>query len=110
MFGVDFKSGVNTETYKYYIDFASKYGLDYVIFDEGWSRPDDVFQIDPKMNLPELFSYAKQKNVGIILWVVWKTLDQQMEPALDRFAEWGVKGIKVDFMQREDQWMVNFCP
>lgn len=108
LYGVDFKSGINTETYKYYIDFASRFGLEYVIFDEGWSKPSDLFEINPHMNMDELFAYAKRKNVGIILWVVWKALDDRMTEALDRFAQWGAVGIKVDFMQRDDQKMVNY--
>jgi len=106
--GVDFKPGLNTATYKYYIDFASKYGLEYIIMDEGWSKNDDPLSINPDINLPELIAYAKQKNVGIILWVVWGTLDRKMDPVLDKFQQWGVSGIKVDFMQRDDQKAVNF--
>jgi alpha-glucosidase len=106
--GVDFKSGVNTATYKYYIDFASHYGLQYIILDEGWSPTMDITRSVDAINMPELLGYAKEKNVGIILWVVWATLDRQMEKAMDIYASWGVKGIKVDFMQRDDQKMVNF--
>ena len=108
IYGVDFKSGVNTQTYKYYIDFAAKYGLQYVILDEGWYKLGNVLEVVPEINVEELTAYAKQKNVGIILWVVWKTLDDQLEPALNQFAKWGVKGIKVDFMQRDDQLVMNF--
>jgi alpha-glucosidase len=108
IYGVDFKSGINTETYKYYIDFASRHGLEYVIFDEGWSTPGDLSQINPQMNLDELFAFAKQKNVGIILWVTSKALDERMTESLDQFEKWGARGIKVDFMQRDDQKMVNF--
>jgi alpha-glucosidase len=106
--GVDFKSGVNTATYKYYIDFAAHYGLQYIILDEGWSPTMDITRSIDAVNMPELLAYAKEKNVGIILWVVWATLDRQMEKAMDIYASWGVKGIKVDFMQRDDQKMVNF--
>lgn len=106
--GVDFRAGINTETYKYYIDFASKYGIEYIILDEGWYPLDDVMKVVPEINMPELLSYAKQKNVGVILWVTWKALFDKMEPAMDLFESWGVKGIKVDFMQRDDQWMVNY--
>ena len=106
--GVDFKSGVNTATYKYYIDFAAHYGLQYIILDEGWSPTMDITRSIDAVNMPELSAYAKEKNVGIILWVVWATLDRQMEKAMDIYAGWGVKGIKVDFMQRDDQKMVNF--
>lgn len=108
IYGVDFKSGVNTETYKYYIDFAAKYGLEYLILDEGWSKPEDLLSINPEVNLPELLKYAKQKNVNIILWVLWTSLDKQFVQAFEQYEKWGVKGIKVDFMQRDDQKMVNF--
>jgi alpha-glucosidase len=108
IWGVDFKSGVNTETYKYYIDFASKYGIEYVILDEGWYKLGNVLQVVPEMNIEELVAYGKQKNVGIILWVIWKTLDDQLEPALAQYEKWGVKGLKIDFMQRDDQPVMNF--
>ena len=108
IYGVDFKSGINTRTYKYYIDFASKYGIEYIILDEGWYKLGNVLDVEPAMNVEELVAYGRQKNVGIILWVVWKTLDDQLIPALDQFEKWGVKGIKVDFMQRDDQKVINF--
>ena len=106
--GVNFTPGVNTPTYKYYIDFAAKHGIEYIILDEGWYVLGDLLKISPGMDMQELFDYAKQKNVGIILWVIWKTLDDQLTEALDTFEKWGAKGIKVDFMQRDDQWMVNY--
>ena len=108
IFGVPFRAGVNTDTYKHYIDFAAEHGIEYVILDEGWYRLGDLLAVSPGMDMEQIVAYAKQKNVGLILWVIWKTLDQQMAPALDQFVKWGVKGIKVDFMQREDQWMVNY--
>jgi alpha-glucosidase len=108
IFGVDFKSGINTQTYKYYIDFASKYGIEYIILDEGWYKLGNVLQVVPEMNVEELVAYGKQKNVGIVLWVIWKTLDDQLEPALAQYEKWGVKGLKVDFMQRDDQPVMNF--
>ncbi len=108
VYGVDFKSGVNTQTYKYYIDFAAKYGLEYIVLDEGWYKLGNVLSVVPEINIEELMAYGKQKNVGIILWVVWKTLADQQQPALDQFAKWGAKGIKVDFMQRDDQLLINF--
>lgn len=107
IYGVDFRAGVNNDTYKYYIDFASKYGIEYVILDEGWYKLGNLFELNPEINVEELVRYGKEKNVGIILWVVWKTLDDQLE-ALDQFVKWGVKGIKVDFMQRDDQPIVNY--
>ena len=108
VYGVDFKAGINTETYKYYVDFAAKYSISYIILDEGWYKLGNVLEVVPEINMGELTAYAKQKNVGIILWVVWKTLDDQLIPALDQFANWGVKGIKVDFMQRSDQMLIEY--
>jgi alpha-glucosidase len=108
LYGVDFKAGVNTATYKYYVDFAAKYGIPYILLDEGWYKLGNVLEVVPDLNMEELAAYAKQKNVGILLWVAWKTLDDQLIPALDLYAKWGVKGIKVDFMQRSDQPMINF--
>jgi alpha-glucosidase len=108
IYGVPFRAGINTDTYKYYIEFAAAHGIEYVILDEGWYKLSDLMSVVPEINMEALTAYAREKKVGLILWVIWKTLDQQMQPALDQFAKWGVKGIKVDFMQREDQWMVNF--
>lgn len=108
IWGVDFEAGLNNETYKYYIDFASANGIEYVILDEGWYKLGNLFAVAPGFDIAELCKYAESKGVGIILWVVWKTFDDQMERALDQFVEWGVKGIKVDFMQRDDQKMVQY--
>ena len=106
--GVDFKAGVNTATYKYYIDFAAAHGLEYVVLDEGWYVLGHVLSVAPGMDVAEIIAYGKQKHVGVILWVVWKTLDDQLIPALDQFARWGAAGIKVDFMQRDDQPVMRF--
>ena len=108
LFGVDFKSGINMPTYKYYIDFASKYGLEYIILDEGWYKLGHQLQVVPELNMEELTAYARQKKVGIILWCVWKTLNDELEPALNQFEKWGIKGVKVDFMQRDDQRVIDF--
>ncbi len=108
VYDVDFKAGINTQTYKYYIDFAAKYGIEYIILDEGWYKLGNLLEVVPEINMEELIAYAKQKNVGIILWVIWKTLDDQLETALNQFAKWGVKGIKVDFMQRSDQLLIDY--
>jgi alpha-glucosidase len=108
IYNVDFKSGVNNDSYKYYIDFASEYGLDYIILDEGWYHLDDIMHVVDEIDVQELVDYGKGKNVDVILWVVWKALDDKLTEALDQFEKWGVKGIKIDFMQRDDQWMVNF--
>lgn len=108
IWGVDFQSGINTETYKVYVDFASEYGVEYIILDEGWSRPSDLFDINPDIDMEVLLRYAEEKKVGIILWCLWNALDDRLYEALDRFQQWGVKGIKVDFMQRDDQKMVEY--
>jgi alpha-glucosidase len=109
IYGVDFKAGINTDTYKYYIDFASKFGLQYIILDEGWSKTTtNVLESNSDINIEELVGYGKEKGVGVILWMLWKPLDKDMGNILDQFSKWGVKGIKVDFMQRSDQYMVNY--
>lgn len=108
IYNVDFEAGINTETYKYYIDFAAKYGLEYVILDEGWSKTTtNIREFNPDIDVNELIAYGKEKNVGIILWLLWGPLDNDLE-ALKLYKDWGVKGIKVDFMQRADQYMVNY--
>ncbi|MCG8581981.1 MAG: glycoside hydrolase family 97 protein [Bacteroidales bacterium] len=108
IYGVDFESGLNTETYKYFIDFASSYGIEYVILDEGWTKSTtEILDFNPAMNVKELIRYGEEKGVGIILWCLWKPLDENMQEILDTYAAWGAKGIKVDFMQRADQYMVN---
>jgi alpha-glucosidase len=108
IYGVDFRAGLNNETYKYYIDFASKNGIEYVILDEGWYKLGNLMETAPGFDIGELCRYAESKNVGIIMWVIWKTFDDQMDQVLDQFSKWGVKGVKVDFMQRDDQKMVEF--
>ncbi|MDZ7334562.1 MAG: glycoside hydrolase family 97 protein [candidate division KSB1 bacterium] len=108
IYGVDFRAGINTKTYQYYIDFASRFGIEYVILDEGWYRLGNLLEVVPEIDIPQLVAYGREKNVGIILWMSWKTLDDQLEPALEQFVRWGIKGIKVDFMQRDDQPMVNY--
>jgi len=108
LFGVDFEAGINTKTYMHYIDFASRHGIEYIILDEGWSDPADLTKTNPAVDLPALAAHAREKKVGLVLWCVWLTLDRQLQEALDLFAGWGVRGIKVDFMDRDDQKMVNF--
>jgi alpha-glucosidase len=108
LYGVDFRAGVNNPTYKHYIDFAAAHGLEYIILDEGWYKLGDLTAQVPGIDVPELVAYGRDKGVGVILWASWKTLDDQFDKALDLFASWGVKGIKVDFMQRQDQRMVEF--
>ena len=106
--GVDFAAGVNTDTYRYFVDFAADHGIEYVILDEGWSDPADLRQLNGDIDIEALFSHAAARGVGLIPWVVWKSLDDRLEEALDRFESWGAAGIKVDFMQRDDQPMVEY--
>ncbi|NDV78077.1 glycoside hydrolase family 97 protein [Dysgonomonas sp. 511] len=110
LYNVDFEAGVNNETYKYYIDFASKYGIEYVILDEGWAvnKKADLFQVVPEIDLKELVGYANSKNVGLILWAGYWAFDRDMEAICKHYSEMGIKGFKVDFMDRDDQPMVEF--
>ncbi len=108
IYWVDFKAGINTQTYLYYIDFAARYGIEYIIVDEGWSTREELFKINPEMDMKKILAYARSKGVGVILWCCWRALNKELEKALDTFQRWGVKGIKVDFMNRDDQEMVNF--
>lgn len=109
IYGVDFKAGLDTKTYKYYIDFASKFNIPYIILDEGWTKTTlNIKEPNADLNLQELIAYGKSKKVDIILWCLWNALDADMIPILDLYAKWGVKGIKVDFMARSEQYMVNF--
>ena len=105
---VNFVSGYNLETYKYYIDFASKYGIKYIVMDEGWAKSTaDPYTPNPKVDVKELIRYGKTKNVDIILWLTWLTVHNNMD-VFKTFHEWGIKGVKIDFMNRSDQWMVNY--
>jgi len=108
IYGTDFKSGINTETAKYFIDFAAAFGFKYFLFDDGWSKQDDLFAINPGLNMEEVLAYAKKKDVKIMLWVIWNTFMQQENEAWDQFEKWGIGGIKFDFMNRDDQQMVQF--
>ena len=108
IFGVDFESGLNTDTYRYYIDFAAEYGLNYVILDEGWYPLGDLMGSVEGYDVPEIIRYGKEKGIGIILWTSWMTLRDQFDEAMDRFQALGAVGIKPDFFQRDDQEMVNF--
>ena len=109
VYGVDFKAGVNTDTYKYYVDFAADYGLEYILMDEGWSASTlNVVEPNPELDLAEIISYADSKGVGVVLWTLWTPMMKDMENILDTYRDWGVKGIKIDFMQMNDQNMVNF--
>ena len=110
LYGVDFEAGINNDTYKYYIDFASEQGIGYVILDEGWAvnKQADLMQVVPEIDLEELCAYAKEKNVGLILWAGYWAVNRDMENVFLHFSRMGVKGFKIDFMDRDDQDMVNF--
>jgi alpha-glucosidase len=104
---VDFRAGINTMTYKYYIDFASSNKLEYIIIDEGWSNDLDLMDVSPKINLQEIIDYGKQKNVGVILWAGWHAVDSKMDEVFAKYSAMGAKGFKIDFMDRDDQKMVS---
>jgi len=108
IYGVDFRSGINTETAKYFIDFSAKHGFRYFLFDDGWCPRDNLLEPVPGLNMEEVTAYASSKGVDIMLWVIWRTLEKQWAEAFSLFESWGIKGIKVDFMNRDDQVMVEF--
>lgn len=116
---VTFKTGMNTATMKHYIDFASASGFPYMLIDAGWaaapgSRPGDdqqladITNVNPAIDMPELLRYAKEKNVRLWLWAHWTSVDKYMDQAFPLFEKWGIAGVKIDFMNRDDQWMVGF--
>ncbi|HEX8313914.1 MAG TPA: glycoside hydrolase family 97 protein [Flavisolibacter sp.] len=102
--GVDFKSGINTATYKYFIDFAAANKLEYVILDGGWSARGSILQVNPNLDLPDLIRYGKGKGVDLILWASWSAMMKQMDTIMSHYAAMGVKGFKIDFIDRDDQW------
>lgn len=108
LYGVDFKAGLNTPTYKYYIDFASKYGFEYVMLDAGWSDNNDLFKTNPDMDMEEITRYAKEKEIGLILWTQALTIERQMQQAMEQFKKWDIKIIMTDFIDRDDQLAINF--
>jgi alpha-glucosidase len=107
LYGVNFRSGINTDTYKYYIDFAHRFGLSYIFLDAGWCNPDNFRQLNPDVNIPEIIAYGKEKNVGIMLWTCALTLKNNLD-YIPQFRKWGAVGIMTDFMDREDQEMIRF--
>jgi alpha-glucosidase len=108
LFNVPFRSGVNTASYKYYIDFAKRFGFDRIMMDAGWSDNTDMFKINPEINMDTIVAYAKEKGIKISMWTLARTLDRQLDSALDRFNKWGVDYIMTDFIDRDDQKTVNF--
>jgi alpha-glucosidase len=108
LFNVPFKAGINTATYKYYIDFAKQFGLQRIMMDAGWSNYKNLFDIIPSINMDTIAAYAKSKGIRLSMWTLCSTLDKQLDSALDQFSKWGVDFIMTDFMDRDDQPMVNF--
>ena len=106
---VDFEAGVNTDTYKYFIDFAAKHGFEYILLDEGWSAGTlDIKHYKPEVNVEEIIDYGRNKGVGVVLWALWNPLAEDIEGTFDIYQKWGAAGVKIDFMDRSDQEMVNF--
>ncbi len=108
LFNVPFRAGLNTASYKYYIDFAKRFGFDRVMMDAGWSDNDDLFKVIPAISMDTLTAYAKEKGIKICMWTLAMTLDRQLEGALEQFNKWGIDFIMTDFMDRDDQKTVNF--
>jgi len=108
IYGVPFVSGMNTETAKYMIDFCHTFGMNYFLFDDGWTRDNDLTKMIPGLDIDEVVAYGRSKNVDIMLWVPFSLFDEQMEKAMVQFDQWGIKGLKIDFMARSDQEVVNF--
>ena len=102
LFKVDFKAGINMQTYKYFIDFAARYGLPYVLIDDGWSQHDNLFKVSPGMDMKELARYANEKGVGLLLWSSMMAFNKDMESLCKTYSAMGYKGFKVDFMDRND--------
>jgi alpha-glucosidase len=108
IYNVGFISGINTDTYLYMIDYAAKHGLEYILIDEGWSDPDDLMKLNPDVDIPLICELAETKGIGVMLWAKWINVDLQMDEAFNQLKNWGVKGVKIDFMDRNDAKMVNF--
>lgn len=109
IYGVDFKSGLNTATSKYMIDFAAEYGVPYFLVDDFWFKDNDLTKSIADMNVSEIASYGTSKGVGVMLWVPYTLFDEQMEKTCKQYSEWGIKGVKIDFINRSDQKAIDFC-
>lgn len=108
IYHVDFKAGKNTATYKYMIDYAAKHGIEYILIDEGWSTKNDLLILNPDVDMQVICKHAKEQNIGVILWAKWINVDKQLDASFDLMKKWGVKGVKIDFMDRNDAKIVNF--
>jgi alpha-glucosidase len=105
---VSFQAGENMETLRHYIDFSSQRHLEYVLFDDGWSTHEDIIHAVGGISIPDLVAYGREKGVRVLLWMPWTAVDKQLDEAFPLYEKWGVAGVKVDFMNRDDQEMVNF--
>ncbi|MEL5892457.1 glycoside hydrolase family 97 protein [Bacteroides sp. GD17] len=108
LYNVDFKAGINTATAKYMIDFAADFGIRYFLFDDGWTYKEDLTKTIAGLDMKEVVDYATSKGVDVMLWVTYDLFDSQMDVALAKFSEWGIKGLKIDFINRSDQDVSNF--
>ena len=108
IYGVDFVAGINTSTYKYMIDFAASQNIEYILIDEGWSGRDNLLELNPAVDIQGICKYAREKEVGVMLWAKWINIDKQLEESFNLMKTWGIKGVKIDFMDRNDAKMVNF--
>jgi alpha-glucosidase len=104
---VDFKAGINTDTYKYFIDFAAANKIRYILMDAGWFDFRDLTKTQPNINLPEIIAHANSKDVGVVLWAGWHQLLQQLDEVFSLYSEMGIKGFKIDFIDRDDQLAVT---
>lgn len=108
LFDVPFKAGINTASYKYYIDFAARFGFSHIMLDAGWSKVTNLNEISPEMDLAEICRYARSRGIKLCLWTLALELDRNLEAALSRFEEWGIDCIMTDFIHRDDQLAVDF--
>ena len=106
--GVDFETGINTKTYQHITDFAAEYGIEYILLDEGWAIDGKPLELNPDINLSEIVSHAKAKGVGVFLWMAWDQVEMCFDTIFKQYKDWGVDGVKIDFMDRSDQWMMSW--
>lgn len=106
--GVDFETGINTQTYKYITDFAAEHGIEYILLDEGWAIDGSPLELNPDIDMNEIISHAKSKGVGIILWMAWDQVEMCFDTIFKTYKDWGADGMKIDFMDRSDQWMMSW--
>lgn len=106
--GADGKPAYTTATMKYYVDFAAQSGFEYMLVDAGWYAGNDITKMNGRVDIPELVKYAAAKNVRIWIWLSYRGVDAQMDEAFPLYEKWGVAGMKIDFIERDDQRGINF--